>query len=181
MDKELEIMRILRVPPKGELVVEVNGNRYQSLTDLKNPKNRQLILTAVGELITFTGGYQALVDAGVAASPMTQGTQKSLEEQRAEFLAKMQGGTSVSREPVSSVIPEETTDLPIVEQIDNILQKYINQDPNLQHRSIHLIDNPNGNGIQIKIDGQIYTHPKKIEDKRIQLTIKQAIKEWESK
>ena len=58
MDNELEIMRILRVPPNGQLVAELKGNRYEAITDLKNPKNRQLVLAAVGELITFVGGYK---------------------------------------------------------------------------------------------------------------------------
>ena len=182
MDNELEIMRILRVPPNGQLVAELKGNRYEAITDLKNPKNRQLILAAVGELITFVGGYKALEDAGVAPPLTPQTQQKSLEEQRAEFMASMQAGGSTSAVATATDLPvdNEVNELPIVEQIDAVLQKHLLNDANLQHRSIHLIDNQKG-GIHIKIDGQVYTHPKKIEDKRIQLLIKGAIKEWESK
>ena len=180
MKQELEIMRVLRVPPNGQLVVETRENRYEKITDLKNPKNRQLLLAAVGDLITFAGGYQALVDAGLAA-PMGPQPKKSLEEQRADFLAKMENNTPPSPADVTSqVTTEDRSDLPVVDQIDAILQTHISSDPNLNGRSIHLIANPEG-GINIKVDGQVYNHPKEINDKRIQLMIKHSIKEWESK
>ncbi len=181
MENELEIMRVLRLPPKGELTVEVKGNRYEEITGLKNPKNRQLLLAAIGELITFAGGYQALIDAGVAAPLAPQGPKKTLEDQRAEFLASMEvNKEQVANTAVSTSPPEDTSNLPVVDQIDAILQTHLINDPDLQHRSIHLIGNETG-GINIDVDGKIYNHPKNLDDKRIQLLIKQAIKEWESK
>ena len=184
MQNEIEIMRVLRVPPKGQLVVEVNGHRYEAITELQNPKNRQIVLTAVGELITFAGGYQALVDAGVAAPTLPPQPQKSLEEQQAEFLASMENSSkptsprsfTTSEDPVA----DKTKDIPVVEQIDAILQQYLAKSPTLNQRRIHLIGDPNG-GIKINVDGQIYNRPKEIGDEKIQMIIKQALKAWESK
>ena len=90
------------------------------------------------------------------------------------------GGAPTAVNATDAPIETKVNELPIVEQIDEVLQKHLRNDPDLNHRSIHLIDNHKG-GIHIKIDEQVYTHPKKIEDKRIQLLIKRAIKEWESK
>ena len=67
MRRELEVMRILRVPPLGKLVAEVNGERYQNLSEITDEKARRVLLAAIGELIDFAGSYQALVDAGVAS------------------------------------------------------------------------------------------------------------------
>ncbi len=184
MQNEIEIMRVLRVPPKGQLVVEVNGNRYEAITELQSPKNRQLLLAAVGELITFAGGYQALIDAGVAAPTLPPQPKKSLEEQRAEFLASMETSSGpTSSSPLTATAEpsaDKTTDLPIVEQIDAILQQYVAKSPSLNQHRIHLIGDPSG-GIKINVDGQIYNRPKEIGDKQIQLIIKQALKTWESK
>ena len=68
MQNEVEIMRVLRVPPMGKLVVSFNGQRYESIAELSEENVRQLMQAAIGELITFAGGYQTLVDAGVAPS-----------------------------------------------------------------------------------------------------------------
>ncbi|MCZ7666008.1 MAG: hypothetical protein M5U34_01560 [Chloroflexi bacterium] len=57
MRKEIEMMRILRVPPLAKLVVEANEERYESLSDVANPQVQQRLLAAIGELIAFSGGY----------------------------------------------------------------------------------------------------------------------------
>jgi hypothetical protein len=71
MQQELEVMRVLRLPPRGKLVVEVGGQRYESLADVTQPALRQRLTAAIGELVTFAGGYNVLVDAGVAPLLLT--------------------------------------------------------------------------------------------------------------
>lgn len=66
MRNEIEIMRVLRVPPLGKLVVEINEQRYEELSQIADSKLKQRILAAIGELVTFAGGYPNLVDVGVA-------------------------------------------------------------------------------------------------------------------
>ena len=66
MRKEIEMMRVLRVPPLGKLVIEANEERYASLAEVTNPKIRQRILAAIGELVDFSGGYSVLENAGIA-------------------------------------------------------------------------------------------------------------------
>ena len=66
MQREIEIMRVLRTPPMGKLVVNYSDKRYESISDVPEANVRQLLHAAIGELITFAGGYQQLVDAGVA-------------------------------------------------------------------------------------------------------------------
>ena len=65
MKNEIEMMRVLRVPPMGKLVVDANEERYATLADVTNPKVRQRLLAAIGELVDFCGGYKVLEDAGV--------------------------------------------------------------------------------------------------------------------
>lgn len=202
MRKELEIMRVLRVPPLGKLVVEVNGQRYENLSEIKEENVRHLLLAAIGELMVFAGGYNKLVEAGVAPSlyaPAPAPAQESsLTQQQARFLASLEAERdalkgSPSLRPQASVLvglepgvePARTPPVSdakspnLVGQIDAILQRYVAADPELARRSIHLVQDPTG-GLQIEVDGTYYRRPREIEDRKIQLVIKRALKDWES-
>lgn len=203
MRNEIEVMRVLRVPPMGKLVVEVNQQRYEKLSEVPAENFKRLLLAAIGELIVFAGGYKNLVDAGVAPPVETGATQmgsgqaavsatpavQPVEQAQAKFLASLEAQRDtlkttpsrpapslIGRQPVSS--PSGAT-LSIVEQIDAILQQHIAADPTLAGRDIQLTQKPAG-GVLIKVDGSYYEHPREIEDPKIQLLIKRALQEWES-
>lgn len=100
MKNEIEMMRVLRVPPLGKLVIEANEERYASLSEVTNPKIRQRTLAAIGELVDFCGGYSVLEDAGVVPQ-LTPTAPKQIEEpetpvstgqlrQQEEFLATLE-------------------------------------------------------------------------------------------
>lgn len=100
MKNEIEMMRVLRVPPLGKLVIEANEERYASLSEVTNPKIRQRTLAAIGELVDFCGGYRVLEDAGVVPQ-LTPIAPKQTEEpqppvstgqlrQQEEFLATLE-------------------------------------------------------------------------------------------
>jgi len=196
MKNEIEVMRVFRVPPRGQLAVEINGRRYENISEIEAANWRQLTVTAVGELIHFAGGYQALVDAGVAAPavpavpPAHETPPLSPEEQQAQFLAEQQArlyaaktSPPKARTPLPIVPPAKTgaaqQPLSLLEQIDVVLQKHILADPELANRSIHLTGSKEG-GVHVNVDGKIYDNPRDIEDSRIKLAIKMALKEWES-
>jgi hypothetical protein len=189
----------------GKLVVEVSSQRYESWADIDDENVRRLLLAAIGELVTFAGGYVNLVEAGVAppgatdptrdATPSPETEQPSREQQQAAFLAALeaerdalgetppQGKPSVLRglrtasAPASP--PTAKSELNVVEQIDAILQKLVGADPGLVQRSIHLEQDPSG-GLRIEVDGEYFQRPAEIEETRIQIYIKRALEEWES-
>ncbi len=193
MKNEVEVMHVLRVPPIGKLVVEFKGNRYQNISDVSEENVSRLLLTAVGELVSFAGGYENLVKEGLAPPLAPAGgtsEDESLSEKQARFLAQLEttrdatkiekkAPPSVAMPGISRVSNQPSTALSPVEQIDEILQRYIAADPELSHRSIHLVQHPAG-GLQIDIDSQSYQRPSEIEDQRVQILIKKAIKEWEA-
>jgi len=51
-----EIMRVLRDKDTGAIIVEVEGNRYRRLTEIRDGKIGNQVLEAIADLITFTGG-----------------------------------------------------------------------------------------------------------------------------
>lgn len=59
-----ELLRLLRHPDTGQLVVEVAGRRYNRLTDVTDKKVGQYVLKLAAHLLAFTNGMIA-TDAGV--------------------------------------------------------------------------------------------------------------------
>lgn len=51
-----EIMRVLRDEDTGAIVVEVEGNRYRRLTEIRDGRIGNQVLEAIADLIKFTGG-----------------------------------------------------------------------------------------------------------------------------
>jgi hypothetical protein len=198
MQNEIEVMRVLRMPPMGKLVVSFNNERYESINDISQANVRQLMQAAIGELILFAGGYQNLVDAGVAppltarsAAALTTQTQ---DEEAARFVSQLEE----ERDAVISAKPKPNISLlanlrprparneasankmmSLVEQVDAILQRYLRTEPDLAERKIHLVQDASG-GLIIEVDGKQYSRPREIDDPRIQLMIKKALKEWEA-
>lgn len=196
MQNEIEIMRVLRTPPMGKLVVSFGDKRYESINDIPEANVRQLMHAAIGELIAFAGGYQRLVDAGVApplalATAANTSTEQGEAEQFISQMEQERDALEASRaKPSPSLLanlrPRPARNkasarkmLSLVEQVDAILQRYLKSDPGLAGRSIHLVQDSNG-GLTIDVDGIRYQRPREIEDPRIQNMIKQALKEWEA-
>lgn len=202
MRDEIEVMRVVRVPPMGKLVVQAGGERLESLSEVRNEKVKHRLLAAIGELISFSGGYQVLVDAGVApplgsapASPEAT-AEEPLNEEQAAFLDQLErelkaNSTSAAAAepvPVQEVEPDQAAPAPepseaqlnLVAEIDAILQKHVEADPELVQRSIHL-EQPPGGLLRIRVDGKQYEHPNDIEDSNVRQALKQALKEWESR
>jgi hypothetical protein len=67
---EREIMRILRDKDTGAIIVEVEGNRYRRLTEIRDGRIGNQILEAIADLIKFTGGIVRGQWAVASATPV---------------------------------------------------------------------------------------------------------------
>lgn len=195
MRRELEVMKVLRVPPLGKLVVAVDNVRYQSLSEVGDEKANRVLLAAIGELIDFAGGYQTLVEAGVA-SPLDIAPVKEapLEQQREAFLARLEAERDAAKsaakpQPAFATLdsaptltdepPTASRELSVAEQIDAILQELVANDPAMAERVIRLVQDPSG-GIRIEVDGKMYQKPGDIPEPSVQQLIKRAVKRWDA-
>ncbi|MCP4427493.1 MAG: hypothetical protein GY803_23635 [Chloroflexi bacterium] len=148
MRRELEVMRILRVPPLGKLVAEVNGERYQNLVEITDEKAKRVLLAAIGELIDFAGSYQALVDAGVAspaadAAPAQE--EVPLEQRQAEFLARLEAERDAVKQappkPRASVLsPRPQTPPPDIASADILSDDSVAPDAVLPQRELSVAE-----------------------------------------
>ena len=196
MDNEVEVMRVIRIPPMGKLLVQVGRERTDSISTVSNPAAKQRLLAAIGELVAFAGGYQKLVNDGLApplAGVGEQQTETSLEERQAEFLRSLEaaGPASSTNDPLVTAQVEQPappaqavsagTDnsvATIATQVNTLINKHKNQNPNLSARRIELLADGSG-AMMIQVDDKMYENPGQIDDKDVRLLIKVALKEWE--
>lgn len=118
MRDEIEVMQVVRVPPMGKLVIEAGGKRFENLNGIQSEKVKQRVLAAIGELVSFAGGYRALEYAGLAPPlepPQGRAAREAAEEPltpaQEAFLASLEGqlkGTAESApEPTAAQLGPE--------------------------------------------------------------------------
>jgi hypothetical protein len=193
MDNEIEVMRVIRIPPRGQLVVQVGEKRFERIAEIHDEALGRFLLAAVGELVVFANGYSTLVAAGVAP-PLSKGAAPtkeepyagSVEERQAAFIASLEAQRDLELVSASPEATKKTTapleeisePLSIVDQINPLVQKQIDANPELQGRVVHLESEPAG-GLLIRVDGQLYERPENIEDIQIRKAIAAALREWD--
>lgn len=181
MRKEVEIMRVLRQPPLGKLAVEVNQRRVEHLSEVPEQTIQHLLLAAIGELIDFAGGYQVLVDAGVAP-PLTQtvtgetGSLPTPLPQAAPAVAPRP--RPLGRQTAVSPAQTSVTGINIVEEINAILQTKLAQTPELNGRSLKISRAAAGD-LRIEADGKSYQRPEELTDESLKDLLRKALAEWE--
>ncbi len=198
MENEVEVMRVVRVPPMGKLLVKVDNLRLQNISQVRDPALKQRLLTAIGELIVFADGYEALEAAGVApplvqkAAETGQELSPSVEQRQAEFLASLERERDVmyltdaevsgSEHPVGAKESDrkgDTGPLSIVGQINPLIRKHAAANPDLKGRNIELLQQPGGS-LLIKVDDKYFEKPDDIDDVDVRRVIRAALKEWDS-
>jgi len=200
MREEMEVMTVIRVPPLGKLVVAVGEARYQSLTEVGDEALRRRLLAAVGELVVFAGGYDRLMMEGLAPPANTPAGPRPAEAQltaeQEAFLASLEQELKATarRTPSPGRLPDarsaeelnaqldelmtERSPDNVIANIDLILQRHLEREPELTSRTIRLEQPPDG-PLRIRVDGQVYLHPGEIEDATVRRVLREALMEWE--
>jgi hypothetical protein len=179
MDNEMVVMSVTRVPPMGKLVVDSLGARYESMADVPDEAVQRMLTAAIAELVVFAGGYDKLVQAGLAP-PLTgeSGIPATMEErqaafesavarQRDELLVETAAGPAEADEPLS-----------IPDQINPIIEKHLAANAQLAGHTVRLEQDLRGN-LSVICDGRIYERPDLIEDQAIRKAIRAALSEWD--
>lgn len=199
MDKKVDIIKVLRVPPDGHFAIEVGNRPIETIDPLtKNPQAHKIVLSAIARLVEFAGGYEELVKAGLAPDltppPPTPAvvqppkpTPTLAEEQLLASILPppppaskpagglrsfFQRGTPAKKEP-------ELPTLNVAAELNAFLQKQIAQMPELANTKIKVESDSYG-GVQINVNGQIYEEAAQIPDPMVRMAFKMATKEWES-
>ena len=89
---EKEIMRVLRDEDTGDIIVEVEGNRYRRLTEIRDGRIGNQILEAIADLIKFTGGIVRGQWAAASVTPVVPTRESPPQPQVVESASPPQAG-----------------------------------------------------------------------------------------
>ncbi|MCA9994367.1 MAG: hypothetical protein KDE56_01390, partial [Anaerolineales bacterium] len=138
---------------------------------------QHLLLAAIGELIDFAGGYQVLVDAGVA--PPLVGETGRLSPQPPAPQAAPSAAPSVRPQARQTAVSSPShSGVNIVDELNAILQKRLQEEPELNGRSLKIARAAAGD-LRIEADGKLYQRPEELTDPVLKELLRQALAEWE--
>ncbi len=194
----LEVFRVLRVGSRGELVVEVEGQHYHKITEIRDGIIGRRVLLAVQELEDFVGPHakKMLPELHRLEGPLGPGADEtSLSPEQLAFLEQLQGQVPDAEAEREIGLVEfwrqgfsparrrqATSETPgpqgFIEQIEALLQDRLPEHPKLAGRSIHFFSAPTGE-LRIEVDGRFYDGMDAIPDAEVVMFIKDTIQAWE--
>lgn len=182
MDNEMVVMAVTRIPPMGKLVVDALGERYTSIDDVGDDGVQRMLSAAIAELVVFAGGYEKLVQSGLAP-PVASGTvvPEAPADRQAAFEATVQQQLNellVESPPAAGGKIDVEEPLSIPDQINPLIEKHLAADPQLAGHKARLQQDLHGN-LTVICDGKIYERPDLIEDPAIRKAIRAALSEWD--
>jgi hypothetical protein len=191
-----EMMRVLRNPDTGRVLVEVEGRHYEHIREIEDAQVGRRVLWAIADLIRFTGGVATnphAVRSASAAVDWEQGTPASTPGADRAWATPPAGETSaapaanlsksmsaffqrgLSPAPSDPAVPAPGS---FVEQIEALLQKRLQAlDPPLPHE-VHIQSGPEQR-LQIQVGREVYGSVDEVADPQIRALIQAAVAEWE--
>ncbi|MGD9099164.1 MAG: hypothetical protein PVF45_01705 [Anaerolineae bacterium] len=196
------LMRVLR-DSEGFLVVEVDGQRYRRLFDIRDGEVGQRVLNIINRLAAFSKGRESRVPLPPSPQPAQEVPQvpaptlpsppvdEIVERQSQAFLDNLQQQPQTQRkksritaDPVPFRQRSEARDslisLNLAAEIDQLLQIRIKASPEFSQRFIHVDTAPDG-GLRFRVDDGRYSGIDEIPDPQVQALMRDTIAEWEAR
>lgn len=177
-----EIARLWRDRSKENLLVEINGEIYQSVDDLSENHQKEMVLAA-SDLRTWLRIFPKaaqISESSAFTTSMDEGSsfpsyspQVTQAEPEKPSLNPFQVFTRATQE----VPAQETTSKSIVAQIDAILQQKL-EGSVFENRGIRLVELPE-EGMVVMVGLDKYKDVENVPNKEIRKLIHEAVEEWE--
>jgi hypothetical protein len=183
-DDTVEVLRVLRAAPQGPLLVEMEGQRYRTVNEIKDQKHGLDLVDAIMDLQQFLGlDIVASLAAEGQAAPEPEAARPAAEPeplQRPSLNPIRQMMILRDRELKKAREKREAGPQPasIVEEIEAILVKRLAGSP-FEGRSIHMRPGLHG-GAHIDVDGRGYASIEDVADQEVKQFLKSVIAEWEA-
>jgi hypothetical protein len=170
-------LRVWRDLQKDKLLVEMDGQVYEAVSQLSQLQRRFLSLT-----VTDLVAWMSQAAMGASSVPLAEPLQPTAygEELGTKVTSTEKG---ILKPPAKLVQPESVkTHSPrasLAAQIDEILQERL-ASSNLAYRTIHLAELPNF-GMSVQVDLQQYDSVEAIPDEEVRKLIHEAVEEWQKR
>jgi hypothetical protein len=177
----VELLRVWRDLSDGTLVVEIGGRRFQSLAELRSADLERRFLNVVRDL----DGLTERPPAPLASAAPVQGGKAPAPKTDDPSVPSMTPGSMLRQMTRAAMghAPEPVPDKPaisIADQIEDLLQARIADDPAYEQRSIHIKPALDG-GVRIEVDGTYYDGVGDVEDEAVRALLVAVVREWEER
>lgn len=177
-DETVEILRVLRHQKHGDLMVEMGGQRYSRVKDIKDSRTGLDLIDTIAALQKFVGPevFAPLAAAQspgpIQAAPAPEPLQLPSMNPFKQMLILRDRDLKKSREKAQPPPPSS-----IVEEIEALLVKRVVGSP-FEGRSIHMRPGLHG-GAHIDVDGHGCASVEDVADPEVKQFLKSVIAEWE--
>jgi hypothetical protein len=167
---EQELLCVSRTS-KGGLAVSVQGQRYGHLREIRDPQVGRETVEALKAVLAFAEGW---LPTARETTPRPAPRNSAVDEEA--FLEQLRRSNLFSAgTPAPVSLPEP---LIPVEQIDELVQKRLQEHPDLAGQGIRLTTEADGS-LYIYVGQQTFDAVGDIPDPKIRALIQDAIREWE--
>jgi hypothetical protein len=201
----IELLRVWRDISDGSLILEINGQRFTSLSDVRSADLERRFMNVVRDLVALVkagkgappSSTRVTQEARPAARPAARPTPEPVHrtDSEATTLPKLSTDEMPSMAPsdmfrqMSQIAlgrkpetPEEEPapePLSIPEQINALLQQRLRTMPEFADREIEVQPSLGGMVI-IKVDGQFFEGVGEVADDDVRALLQEVVREWEN-
>jgi hypothetical protein len=180
----------------GNLAVEVDGQRYERLFDIRSGAVGRHVLETIRRLVAFSKGKTLRVaseppepaaeDVPLSAAPVSeevidQESQEVIDQWKQEDDDQPKP-SRITIDPVPfrrrSEAQERGLTLNLAEEIDQLLQIRIKAYPQFSQRRVRVANAIDG-GLRFEVDGVTHRTLEEIPDDQVQALVRAAIRDWE--
>ena len=176
---EIDLLRVSR-GADGKLTIFVQGKPHRHLREITESQVGRETVEAIKAVLTFAEGWLPSIHQPPPPPPPESNIPPE------SFLRQLRYAPPPPSTkppgllaPLQSRIPSNMLDpLPLVDEIDEIVQRRLQEHPELEKRHVRLTTNPSG-GLRIYVGQQAFDAVSDITDPQIKALIQDAIHEWE--
>jgi hypothetical protein len=176
-----ELLSIARTD-EGETLVLAGGQPYRRLRDINDPRLGQDTIEAIRAVLVFAEGWIPYIQKWSAESASL--SQATTEQPSLLHSPHPSGGPYPARPQspaATTTIPKPGSmlePLPLVSQINDLVQRRLEEHPDLSDHLITLATTIDG-GLRIYVDHQAFQSIDDITEPKVKSLIQGAIREWE--
>ncbi len=174
----VEVLRVFRDISDGTLIVEISGQRFTSLAELRTAALERRFLRVLEEMQRFSKPpRQAPPSPAPTTPPPLSEADDELPSLALGSMFRQMRRAAMGQTPPPTEPPPQ---LSIADEIEALLQEKLTALPAFQKRTIHVTASPSG-GVLIQVDERFYEGVDEIEEDDVRLLLESVVAEWQKR
>lgn len=179
----VELLRVWRDVADGGLILEIAGQRFRTLDELRSAEFERRFVSVLRELNDLPSSRSLRAAAGGGEESKARQKDKEKDKGGPDTLPSMSPGAMLRqmRRVAMGQVPdpvEQPPDLSIADQIEVLLQARLADHAEFAGRSIHVKPSFQG-GVRIEVDGHYYDGVGEIDDEAVRSLLADVVRQWE--